>query len=119
MRRLRRRGGWLRCVLRHETGKIRHVLLQRSDLGLQGSNLLRQDEERSGKLWRRDCFEGRLFAWKGSQAPLMEVGQHLQVFIAHPFFPAIGRMALQGKLCIGQPAVQRFGIDAQAMSSLD
>jgi hypothetical protein len=73
-------------VLRHETGKIRHLLLQRSDLGLQGSNLLRQDEERSGKLWRRDRFGGRLFVWKGSQAPLMEVGQHLQVFIAHPFF---------------------------------
>jgi hypothetical protein len=76
-------------VLRQQTGEISHLLLQRGDLGLQGSNLLRQDEERSGKLWRRDRFGGRLFLWKGSQAPLMEVGKHVQVLIAHPFFVTI------------------------------
>ncbi len=37
---------------------------------------------------------------------------------AHPFFAAIVGMALQGKLSLRQPAAQRFGIDAQATSSL-
>jgi hypothetical protein len=49
---------------------------------------------------------------------MMQASQHRQVFIAHPFFAAIVGMAKPGQLRIGSPAVQRVGIDAQAMSSL-
>ena len=48
----------------------------------------------------------------------MQAGQHLQMLTAQPFFAAIMGMVLQGKLGIGQPAAQRFGIDAEATSRL-
>src|SRR5438270_13028510 len=48
----------------------------------------------------------------------MQAGQQVQVLTAHSFFAAIMGMALQGKLSIGQPAAQRFGIDTQATTSV-
>jgi hypothetical protein len=48
----------------------------------------------------------------------MQAGEDLQVLVAHPFFATIAGMAWQGKLRLCQPAAQRFGIDAEAMSRL-
>jgi hypothetical protein len=48
----------------------------------------------------------------------MQASEHLQVLLTHPLFAAIRRMGVQSQLGLGEPAVQRFGIDAQAMSRL-
>ena len=48
----------------------------------------------------------------------MSASQQVQVLAAHPFFAAIAGMAGQGKLRLGQPAAQRFGINAQATASV-
>ena len=48
----------------------------------------------------------------------MQAGQYLQVITAYPFFAAILGRAVQGNLSLSQPAVQRFGIDAQASARL-
>jgi len=48
----------------------------------------------------------------------MQTGQQVQVLTAHPFFAALAGMAGQGKLRLGQPAAQRFGINAQATASV-
>src|SRR5438067_721168 len=117
LRRSQRDGGpW--PVLRDEAGEISHLLLQRDDLGLQGAQRLGERQERSRQRRRLAGFGGRRLLWQGSQAALMQAGQCLQVLAAHPFFAAIVGMAAQGKLSLGQPAVQRFDINAQAASSL-
>src|SRR5260221_11940054 len=101
-----------------QAGKISHLLLQGGDLGLQGGKLLRHLEERS-RQWRNLALNR---SWwnlgKRSQTALMQAGQELEMFSAHPFFAAIAGMALQGKLSIAKPAVQRFDINAEVMSSL-
>jgi hypothetical protein len=105
-------------VLLVEASEISHLLLQHGDLGLQGAKLFGQRQQRSRKLRHLAEVECRWHLGEGSQAALMQAGQQVQVLTAYPFFAAIVRMALQGKLRICQPAVQRFGIDAQATSSL-
>jgi hypothetical protein len=101
-----------------QAGKISHVLLQGGDLGLQAGKLLRHPEERS-RQWRDLALHG---GWwnlrKRSQTALMQAGQYLEVFRAHPFFATIAGMALQGKRSIAEPAMQRFDINAEVMSSL-
>jgi len=99
-------------------GEISHLLLQCSDLGLQGAQLLWQREQVSRQ--RRDLAGklGRFFLLRGSQMAMMQAGKLLQVLLAQPFFAAIDRMALKGERSLLEPAVQRFGIDAQASGRL-
>jgi hypothetical protein len=68
-----------------EEGEISYRGSQYSDLSLQGTNCL---GEGGGQQWRRTCLG------EGSQAALMQAGQHLQVLAVHPFFAAIVGMAL-------------------------
>jgi len=105
-------------VLPKEAGEIRHLLLQRGDLSLQGAQPLGQGQERVGQRWPLAVNRSRWFLWQGSQAAVMQAGQQVQVLTAHPFFAAIMGMARHRKLSIGQPAAQRFGIDAQATTSV-
>jgi hypothetical protein len=49
----------------------------------------------------------------------MQAGKPLQMLAVDPFFAAITGMALEGKLSIDQPTAQRFGIDAEATTSVD
>jgi hypothetical protein len=87
-------------VLREEVGEISHLLLQGDQVGLHGAKLLwqfeqvgRQGGDLAGKL-------GRDWLRTASQMAMMQVSQHLQVLLAHPFFAAIAGMVLQGKLRI-------------------
>ena len=49
---------------------------------------------------------------------MMQASERLQLLTADSFFATITRMALQGKLSLCQPAVQRFGINAQVSARL-
>ncbi len=105
-------------MLLEEAGEISDLPLQGGDLGLQGAKLLGQPEQRSRKLRHRGWQWGRWHLGERSQAALMQASQHLQLLSVHPFFAAIVRMAVQRELGIGQPAMQRFDIDAQACGRL-
>ena len=105
-------------MLPEEAGEIRHLLLQRGDLSLQGAQPLGQGQEGVGQRWPLAVNRSRRFLWQGSQAAVMQAGQQVQVLTAHPFFAAIMGMARHRKLSIGQPAAQRFGIDTQATTSV-
>ena len=105
--------GRLWPVLLKKASEIRHLLLQCDELGLHGRQLLWQREQIGGQRWDLAGKLSRSFFLRGSQTALMQASQHLEVLLAHPFFAAIVRMALQGKLRISQPAMQGFGINAQ------
>src|SRR5216683_811457 len=113
-----RRDGWLLPVLRDEAREIRHLLLQRGDLSLQGVQPLRQGQQRGSPRWQFVGTGSRRLLGERGQAALMPLGQQVQILSAHPFFATIARMAVQGKLGLRQPAAQRFGIDAQASGRL-
>jgi hypothetical protein len=100
-------------VLLKKASEISHLLLQRDELGLHGHKLLWQREPIGGQRWDLAGKLSRSFFLRGSQTALMQASQHLEVLLAQPFFAAISRMALQGKLRISQPAMQGFGINAQ------
>jgi hypothetical protein len=100
-------------VLLKKASEISHLLLQRDELGLHGRKLLWQREQIGGQRWDLAEQLSRSFFLRGSQTALMQASQHLEVLLAQPFFAAIVRMALQGKLRISQPAMQGFGINAQ------
>jgi len=87
-------------VLLEQVGEIRHLLLQSSDLRLQGVQSLGQRQERGRQGWQLAGNGGRRLRWERSQTALMQASQHLQVLLAHPFFAAIAGMAWQGKLGI-------------------
>jgi len=81
-------------VLRDEAGEISHLLLQRGDLGLQGTKPLGERQERSRKLRHLAGEGGRRLLWERSQTAMMQAGQDLQLLTAHPFFAAIVGIAL-------------------------
>src|SRR6266566_3070304 len=105
--------GRLWPVLLKQASEISHLLLQRDELGLHGRKLLWQPEQIGGQRWDLAGKLSRSFFLRGSQTALMQASQRLEVLLAQPFFAAIVRMALQGKLRISQPAMQGFGINAQ------
>jgi hypothetical protein len=105
--------------LLEQGSEISYLLLQCRDLSLQGVKSLWQGEERGGQRKRLVGMGCRWHLGQRSQAALMQVSQHRQVLTIHPFLAAIAGMAVQGELRIREPAAQRLGIDAQAMSSLD
>ena len=85
---------------------------------LEGAKPLGQPQQNLSKLRHLAGIGDRRHLGQGSQAALMQAGESLQMLIAYPFFPAIDRMAVQRKLRLRQPAVQCFGIDAQATTSV-
>ncbi len=103
-----RRDGWLLPVLLKEAREIRHLLLQRGDLSLQGVQPLRQGQQRGSPRWQFVGTGSRRLLGERGQAALMPLGQQVQILSAHPFFATIARMAVQGKLGLRQPAAQRF-----------
>jgi hypothetical protein len=105
-------------VLLEQAGEISDLLLQGRDLSLQGAKLLRQREQRCRKLRDFAPHRGWWHLGKKSQTALMQAGQSLEVFRAHPLFAAIVWMAKSRKLRIRQPAAERFCIDAEEVSSL-
>src|SRR5260370_749658 len=101
-----------------KAGEISPLLLQRDELGLHGRQLLWQREQLGGQRWDPAGKLSRSFFLRRSQTALMQASQHLEVLLAQPFFAAIVRIALQGKLRISQPAMQGFGINAQTSRRL-
>src|SRR5437764_14733588 len=82
----RSRDSWLVSVLLEQVGEISHLLLQRSDLGLQGAKRLWQREELGGQRWQLAGNRRRRLLWEGSQTAMMQAGQQLQVLAASPVF---------------------------------
>src|SRR5450755_2225648 len=105
-------------LLHQQEGEISHLLVQRAELSLHGGKLFGQRQQLSRQRGHLALHRSRWNFGKGRQAALMQASQELEMLLAQPFFAAIVGMALQGKLSIGEPAMQRFGIDAQVMSSL-
>src|SRR6266702_6284662 len=113
-----RRDGWLLPVLREQAREIRHLLLQRGDLSLQGVKPLGQGQQRGSPRWQFVGTGSKRLLGERGQAALMPLGQQVQILSAHPFLATIVRMAVQSELGLRQPAMQRFGIDAQASGRL-
>jgi hypothetical protein len=104
--------------LLEQMGEISHLLLQRSELSLQGAKLRGEREERGRQRWQSALNGGRWLRWEGSQAAMMQAGQDLKVLTAHPFFAAIVGMVLKRKLSLHQPAAHGFDIDAETTARL-
>src|SRR5258707_4993253 len=66
------RDGGLWPVLLVKASEISHLLLQRSELSLQGAKPLGEREERGRQRWQSALKGGRWLWWEGSQAALMQ-----------------------------------------------
>ena len=102
--RSRSRPLWRMRLRLQQEGEISHLLLQNADLSLQGGKLFGQRQQLNRQRWYLAGNRGGRHLGKGSQAALMQAGQHLEVLLAHPFFAAIAGITLKRKLRIRQPA---------------
>src|SRR5690242_18818953 len=102
------------CRLLEQERESSHLLLQRRQLSLQGAQLLRQVQQGGRQCSLLAKRGGRWLLGQRGQAALMQAGQHLQMLVTQPIFPAIMGMVVEGKLRLREPAAQRFGINAQA-----
>jgi hypothetical protein len=98
-------------VLLEQVAQISDLLLQRGNLCLQGAQRRGQGKQvrRPGGGNRRRGFGG----WQSRQGTLMQAGELTQVVLTQAVFASIAGMGLQREVCLGEPAMQRFGIDAQ------
>jgi hypothetical protein len=88
-----------------------------SDLLLQGSDLCLQGGKRRGQggQWRGQGSENGRRGFGGGQrrqGALMQAGELAQEVLTEAVFTTIAGMGLQREMRLGQPAMQRFGVDA-------
>ena len=98
-------------MLLEQGTQLSHLLVQSGELRLQGAQHLWQGEQLRGQ--RGGNGRRGVGLRQRGQGALMQTGELTQVVLTEAVFAPIAGMGLQAEMGLGEPAMQRFGIDTQ------